>query len=191
VRLFVALEIPSAVRDNLAALIKELRSLEPASSVKKVRWVRSENLHVTLKFIGETAPERLEAIGTALSTVRSPQPAELRFRGLGYFPNEKRARVLWVGIEAPPNLAAIAGDVDQHLETVGFPRESRPFTPHLTLARLEPPGIARVLHAAVLARMTREFGVLHTREFHLIESQLKPSGAEYTTLRSFPFAAEA
>jgi 2'-5' RNA ligase len=115
----------------------------------------------------------------------------LRFRGLGFYPNEKRARVLWVGVEAPPHLAAIAVEVDQHLERVGFPRESRPFTPHLTLARLEPPGIARELQAAIQARTAREFGVLHTGEFHLIESKLKPSGAEYTTLRSFPFAAEA
>ena len=190
-RLFVALQIPSAVRGNLDALIKELRALEPASSAKKVRWVRLENLHVTLKFIGETSPEKLEAIGAALSAVHSMQPIELLFRGLGFFPNEKRARVLWVGIEAPPSLAALAGDVDLNLEKIGFRRESRPFTPHLTVARLEPPGIARELHAAVQGRAALEFGVLHTGEFHLIESKLKPSGAEYTTLQSFPFAAEA
>jgi RNA 2',3'-cyclic 3'-phosphodiesterase len=191
VRLFVALQISAAVRGELAGLIKELRALDPASSAKKVRWVRPENLHVTLKFIGEAAPEKLETIGSALSAVHSAQPVELRFRGLGFFPNEKRARVLWAGIEAPPNLTAIAGDVDQHLEKVGFPRESRPFAPHLTLARFEPPGISRELHAAVQGKATREFGVLHTGEFHLIESKLKPSGAEYTTLQSFPFAAEA
>lgn len=190
-RLFVALQIPSAVRGNLDALIKELRALEPASSTKKSRWVRPENLHVTLKFIGETSPEKLEAIGAALSAVHSVQPIELRFRGLGFFPNEKRARVLWVGIEAPPSLAAIAGDVDLNLEKAGFRREDRAFTPHLTLARLQPPGIAQELHAAVQGRAARDFGVLHTGEFHLIESKLKPSGAEYTTLRSFPFAAEA
>lgn len=190
-RLFVALQIPSAVRGNLDALIKELRALEPASSTKKMRWVRPENLHVTLKFIGETTPEKLEAIGAALSAVHSAQPVELRFRGLGFFPNEKRARVLFVGIEAPPSLPAIAGDVDLNLEKIGFRRESQPFTPHLTLARLDPPGIAQELHAAVQGGAAREFGVLHTGEFHLIESKLKPSGAEYTTLRSFPFAAEA
>jgi 2'-5' RNA ligase len=191
VRLFVALEIPSDLRDNLAALMQELRALEPPSSAKRMRWVRPENLHVTLKFIGEAAPERLEAIRAALSAVHSAQPVELHFWRLGFFPNDKRARVLWAGIEGSPNLAAIAGDVDQHLEKAGFPRENRPFTPHLTLARFEPPGIAREVHAAVEKNAAREFGVLRTGEFHLIESKLKPSGAEYTTLRSFPFAAEA
>jgi len=191
VRLFVALEISSDVRGNLAALLKELRALEPPSSAKRMRWVRPENLHVTLKFIGEAAPEKLEAIDAALSAVHSAQPVELRFRGLGFFPKEKRPRVLWAGIEASPNLAAIAGGVDQHLEKAGFPRESRPFTPHLTLARFEPPSIARELHAAVQENAARDFGLLRTGEFHLIESKLKPSGAEYTTLRSFPFAAEA
>jgi 2'-5' RNA ligase len=191
VRLFVALEIPPAVRGNLGALIKELRALEPSSGAKKMRWVRPENLHVTLKFIGEAAPEKLEAIRAALSAVHSTQPAELRLRGLGFFPNDKRARVLWAGIEASPNLAAIAGDIDQHLEKAGFPRESRPFTPHLTLARFEPTGITRELHAAVQKNAACEFGILRTGEFHLIESKLKPSGAEYTTLRSFPFAAGA
>ena len=190
-RLFVALEISSAVRGNLAVLLQESARAGAAVFAKRVRWVRPENLHVTLKFIGEAAPEKLEAIRAALSAIHSSQPVEMRFRGLGFFPDEKRPRVLWAGIEASPNLAAIAGDVDQHLEKAGFPRESRPFTPHLTLARFEPPGIARELHAAVQKNAAREFGLLRTGEFHLIESKLKPSGAEYTTLRSFPFAAEA
>jgi RNA 2',3'-cyclic 3'-phosphodiesterase len=191
VRLFVALEIPAAVRENLATLMKKLRALENESSGKKARWVRPENLHVTLKFIGQAAPHKLAEIVTALSTVRSHQPAELQFRGLGFFPDEKRVRVLWAGIDASPNLAAIAGDIELQLEPLGFPREKRVFTPHLTLARLEPPGISERLRAAVLENAERDFGTLRAGEFHLIESKLKPSGAEYTTLHSFPFEAEA
>lgn len=189
-RLFVALEISSAVRASLAALMKELRALERPSSAKRMRWVRPENLHVTLKFIGEAAPEKLEAIRAGLSAVHSAQPVELRFRGLGFFPNEKRPGVFWAGIEASPNVAALAADVDLHLEKAEFPRESRPFTPHLTLARFEPSGIAPELRAALRESAARDFGLLRTAEFHLIESKLKPSGAEYTTLQSFPFAAE-
>jgi 2'-5' RNA ligase len=98
VRLFVALEIPAAVRENLATLMKELSALDKQSSGKKARWVRPENLHVTLKFIGEAAPHKLAEIVAALSTVRSGQLAELQFRGLGFFPDEKRARVLWAAI---------------------------------------------------------------------------------------------
>jgi 2'-5' RNA ligase len=190
-RLFVALEIASAVRENLATLMKELSTLEKQSAGKKARWVRQENLHLTLKFIGEVATNRLDGIVAALSAVRSGRQAELQFRGLGFFPDEKRPRVLWAGIDASPNLAAIAGDIERQLEPLGFPREKRAFTPHLTLARLEPPGISEGLRAAVRENGERDLGAMRAGEFHLIESKLKPSGAEYTTLHSFPFAAEA
>jgi RNA 2',3'-cyclic 3'-phosphodiesterase len=191
VRLFVALEIPSAVRDHLAALSKELGALETPSTGRKARWVRPANLHVTLKFIGEVPPAKLDAIRDALSTVRSERPAELRFRGLGFYPSEKRPRVFWAGIEASPNLVLLAGDIDAVLEKLGVGRERRPFTPHLTLARFEPPGVSEKLAGRVRENVTRDFGALRTGEFHLIESKLKPSGAEYTTLQSFRFAAEA
>jgi RNA 2',3'-cyclic 3'-phosphodiesterase len=184
VRLFVALEIPAAVRDNLATLIKELRNAEP-----KARWVRTENLHVTLKFLGETPSEKLEAIRNALSAVRSEQPVRLDFRGLGFFPNEKRPRVLWAGMDASPNVPSLAASIDQAVEKFGFPREDRPFTPHLTLARFSSPRTTEKLRAAIQQNMARESGRLRTNEFHLIESKLKPSGAEYTQLASFSFAA--
>jgi RNA 2',3'-cyclic 3'-phosphodiesterase len=190
VRLFVALEIPVAVREQLAALMKGLAARETCSPRNKARWVRAENFHVTLKFLGETDPAKLDAIVAALPAVHSEQPMGLRFRGLGFFPNEKHPRVLWVGIEAPPSLAVLAADIDTHVAKLGFEREKRAFTPHLTLARFEPPGISPELHAAVKENTAREFGALQTGQFHLIQSKLKPSGAEYTTLQSFPFAAE-
>src|SRR5216684_4454630 len=83
-RLFVALEIPSAVRENLAELLKSLRSMSP-----QTRWVRPENLHVTLKFIGEVPETRLAAIRSALAGARSDQPVALDFRGLAFFPQRK------------------------------------------------------------------------------------------------------
>src|SRR5258707_9094102 len=101
------MEIPSAVRENLAALIKELRAADASSSKNRARWVRPENLHVTLKFIGNVDADKLDAIRAALADVRSGGAAELRFCGLGFFPNEKRPRVLWAGIEASPNLATL------------------------------------------------------------------------------------
>ena len=183
-RLFVALEIPRAVRDNLATLIKDLRIAAP-----KARWVRPENIHVTLKFIGEVLPDKLENIRGALSNVRSERSVELNFHGLGYFPNAKRPSVLWAGIDASPNLPSLAGDIDCSLEKLGFPREQRAFVPHLTIARFQPPRIHETLQAAVAQGSGREFGSLRTSQFHLIESKLKPSGAEYTTLESFRFAA--
>lgn len=183
-RLFVALEIPTAVRETLAVLLKSLRALS-----SQPRWVRPENLHVTLKFIGQWPPENLEALRNALTTVRMDQPVTFDFRGLGFFPNEKRPRVFWTGIKASPNLITLASEIDRATEKLGIPREQRPFSPHLTLARFEPPGLPEKLRAAIQENATRKFGSLRTNEFHLIESKLKPSGAEYTTLQTFQFAA--
>lgn len=183
-RLFVALEIPSAVRDNLAALIKSLRAVSP-----QTRWVRPENLHVTLKFIGEVPETKLGSIRGTLAGVRSEQPVALDFRGLGFFPNEKHPRVFWAGIEASPNLKTLAADVEGATEKLGIRREQRPFSPHLTLARFELPRLPEALRAAIPENAGREFGSLRTSQFHLIESKLKPSGAEYTTVESFLFAA--
>src|SRR5437016_145008 len=101
----------------------------------KAKWVRPGNLHITLKFIGHIAPEKLDAINASLETVRSGAVVAIEFRGLGFFPNEKRARVLWTGVEASANLTVLAGDVDRALTTVGFAAETREFKPHLTLAR--------------------------------------------------------
>jgi 2'-5' RNA ligase len=183
-RLFVALELPATVRENLGALLESLRAVSP-----QTRWVRSENLHLTLKFIGEAAETKLAAIRSALAGARSDQPTTVIFRGLGFFPNEKRPRVFWAGIEASPNLKTLAAEIDRATEKLGIPREQRPFSPHLTLARFEPPELPEKLRSAIQENSAREFGSFRTNQYHLIESKLKPSGAEYTTLESFPFAA--
>lgn len=191
-RLFVALEIPAAVRDNLATLIDELRAADASSSKYRARWVRPENLHVTLKFTGQVDAGKLDAIGAALAEVRSGRAVELRFRGLGFFPNDKRPRVLFGGVKASPNLVPLAGEIDARMQKLGIPRETRDFAPHLTLARFDPPGISENLRAVAQKNSAREFGALNTGEFHLIESKTRTTGAEYTRLSSFAFAkAEA
>jgi 2'-5' RNA ligase len=185
-RLFIAIEISTEVRAAFAALIREFRAIAP-----EAKWVRAENLHVTLKFLGVTDPSKLSAIRTSLAAVRSTQPVTLDFRGLGFFPNEKRPKVFWVGMQASSNLKALVADVDEATHKLGFPLEDRPFTPHLTLARFNPPSLHPKLAAPARDNASRTFGSLTTREFHLIESRLKPAGAEYTTLQSLPFVAEA
>jgi 2'-5' RNA ligase len=185
-RLFVALEIPSRVRENLAALIRDLRAFAP-----QAKWVRSENLHVTLKFIGEVPETKVATIRIALAGVHSDQPVELDFRGLGFFPNEKHPRVFWAGIEASPNLKTLTANIDEGTEKLGIRREQRPFSPHLTLARFESLRLSEKLRAAIQENAGRDFGSLRSSQFHLIESKLKPTAAEYTTVESFPFVAEA
>jgi 2'-5' RNA ligase len=186
VRLFIAIEIPENIRNGFASLLKEFRAIAP-----QVKWVRAENLHVTLKFLGETESAKLGALQNVLGGVRSPEPVNLEFRGLGFFPNEKRPRVFWAGMEASVNLKTLAAGIDQAAHRLGFPLEERPFTPHLTLARFSLPGTPPKLLQAMNEKCGQSFGSLRTQEFHLIESKLKPTGAEYTTLQTFRFATEA
>ncbi len=185
VRLFIAIDIQQEIRTAYALLIEELRGIAP-----KAKWVRAENLHVTLKFLGDTPREKLAAVQGVLAAVRSPEPVQLEFRGLGFFPNEKRPRVVWAGMEATPNLKTLAADVDQAAHRLGFPLEDRPFTPHLTLARFAPPGISPRLREAIRASSEQAFGSVTAGEFHLIESTLKRTGAEYTTVQTVRFASE-
>lgn len=185
-RLFIALEIPPAVRQNIAALLDSLRAIS-----KEPRWVRPANLHVTLKFMGEIPDKKLDTLRTTLGAIRSEREVTLEFRGLGFFPNDKHPRVFWAGIEASQNLKPLAADIDGAMEKLGISREQRAFSPHLTLARMERPHLPEVLREAIAASAKREFGSLRTSEFHLIQSKLKPSGAEYTTLASFRFHPRA
>jgi len=186
VRLFVAIQIPADIRAAFAAFLKELAAIAP-----RVKWVRAENLHVTLKFLGSSDPAKLAPLQKILCTLHSPTAVALDFHGLGFFPSETRPRVFWAGMESSPNLKALAQDVDRAVHQLGFALEDRSFAPHLTLARFNPPGMPPLLSIAAKENATRSFGSFTAGDFHLIESKLKPTGAEYTTLQSFSFVAEA
>jgi 2'-5' RNA ligase len=182
-RLFVALDIPDDVRSAIRALAPRLRP-----TCRNARWVRIEGLHVTLKFIGETSPEKAQAIKVALAAIPCRVPIPINFRGVGFFPNERRPRVLWVGIAAGSELAALAATVETSLDPLGIPREEHAFSPHLTLARFDTPRGLDDLHAAIEKAGPLEFGGTTAKEFHLYQSVLKPGGAEYTRLATFSFA---
>jgi 2'-5' RNA ligase len=185
VRLFVALDVGEAIREQLRELLGRLREEYPDA-----RWVRPEAIHVTLKFIGHVEADRVDAISEALGTVRSEQPVEVAFRGLGFFPNQRRPRLLWCGVEASTNLSKLASDIEHALDPLGIPFESRPFVAHLTLARWEPGAHAGSVAKLVQASQTLQsagFGSVREIAFDLYQSVLKPSGAEYKRLRSFSF----
>src|SRR5277367_3304924 len=181
-RLFVAFDLPTAVRNALATLTQ---SLKP--ECRAARWVRDESMHVTLKFLDESHSHKLPAIRAALAPIRSAQPVAMDFRVLGFFPNEFQPRVLWCGVQATPNLAELAAAVEDALEPIGFARETRTYSPHLTLARLEPGDAVENLTRAADALKSYDFGAARESEFHLFESVLKPSGAQYSKLAAFPF----
>jgi 2'-5' RNA ligase len=182
-RLFVGLAISQELRESLASLIQGLRQADSSP-----RWVNPANLHVTLKFIGEVPQEKLAPITEALTAVHITEPLELQLRGLGFFPNARRPAVAWVGMEPAEPLARLACEIDRSLAAVGIQREERPFVPHLTIARFKHTRVSPTLAEQIEKQKTRILGSLAVTEFHLIESKLKSSGAEYTTLRSFPFA---
>lgn len=180
-RLFVALDVPEEVRGKLAELSARLKK-----TCLSARWVRLESVHITLKFIGEVSLETVEKIREALGSLPPFPPITLRFASLGFFPSARRPRVFWAGVEADPQLAALAGAIEAKLDPLGIPAEKRDFHPHLTLARLEPPQGRRALVAAVEALGAPEFGNETFHEFHLYQSVLKRSGAEYTRLVTYP-----
>ena len=182
-RLFVAIDIPEDVRSAIGALVSKLR---PAC--REARWVRIEGLHVTLKFIGETPAEKAAEIKIALSSLPSRTPIPIHFRGLGFFPHERRPRVLWAGIETGAELAGVATSVEAALHPLGIARDERAFSPHLTLARFDTPRGLAALRAAIEKAGPLEFGATTAKEFHLYQSVLKPGGAEYTRLATFSFA---
>jgi 2'-5' RNA ligase len=139
-----------------------------------MKWVAPENLHLSLKFIGEQPQP--EPICMALADV-SFGPIEIRLCGLGWFP-----RVFWVGVEAPDTLARLAKNIEESLVPLGIARETRPFSPHLTLARVKQP----VPHPTKDPH--RDFGAFLARDFVLYQSHLSPAGASYTPLRRFSSA---
>lgn len=179
-RLFVAMDLSETVRGGIVQFCDKLRCAYPAA-----RWVRPESMHVTLKFIGETAEGRVDATRDALRTVHSSAPVDMTFRKVGFFPNERRPRVFWVGIEASPNLTEIAHETESTLERIGIPRESREFKPHLTLARFDQARGLDKLHAAIKEGGEAQFGSVRTSEMHLYKSDLERGGAKYTRLETF------
>jgi RNA 2',3'-cyclic 3'-phosphodiesterase len=188
-RLFVAFDLPDDIRQRLVRLIAKL---EPASrdAQSKVRWVQPESLHITLKFIGHITDEQLPGVRAALIAIRPREPVDLHYRGIGFFPNPRRPRVLWCGVDASPHLVKLAAEIESALEPLGVTRESREFVPHLTLARLgrsaQPSNLAR----AVESLKDQDFGNTRETKFHLYESILKPHGSQYKKLETYSFVEE-
>ncbi len=185
-RLFVALNLPPAERDRLQRAAGSLRVAQ-----LPVRWVQADALHLTLKFLGEVPERQVGAIEAALDRVAASVPAfDLELRGLGGFPKLENPRVVWVGVHAPPELGRLASAVEQAMAELGFPREGRPFAPHLTLGRAERD--ARASAFRQLPRLAAEFDFsarISARSIDLMRSHLSPRGARYERLHAAPLAA--
>jgi 2'-5' RNA ligase len=179
-RLFVAIEIAPEIRDRIMEFVSRIKP-----QLAGARWSRPEGLHITLKFLGNVATEKRSAIESKLGKITAMQ-FSLGVGDVGVFPNPKSPRVLWVGLKAPPDLALLAEQVDASMHPLGFERERRAFTPHLTLARFKESGKKADVSSALASVPKAGFGTMTATEFHLYESKLSPQGSRYGKLASFP-----
>jgi RNA 2',3'-cyclic 3'-phosphodiesterase len=195
IRSFVAVELAGSARSELQSYLDALRGIDG------VAWTRLENLHITLKFLGNVARDRLERLAPRLAEVAAGRsPFTITCAGVGAFPSLARPRVLWAGADARP-LAALAADVDEACIAEGFVPETRPFHAHCTLGQLRPPGRgrgqrrrARHPSAGIVglldrlgAERTPAFGVSPASALVLFRSDTSATGARYTALATFPF----
>ena len=182
-RLFIAVELPAAV---LAALSEVQHALQRDEALTRLRWVRPEGIHLTLKFLGETPAERRPAVEAAISrAVSGIAPFEVRLGKLGSFGSRNAPRVVWIDIagETEP-LARLQAALEREFARLGFPPDNRPFSPHLTLARVQPERAreaASPLEAA-LARTVVPDAAFRAGELALMKSDLQRGGAVYTQL---------
>ncbi|MDP3938944.1 MAG: RNA 2',3'-cyclic phosphodiesterase [Deltaproteobacteria bacterium] len=183
-RAFVAIEIPDDLRQRCAALIDRLREHAPG-----VGWVRPRNLHLTLKFLGTTRPSQAERLSESLAHKAAKlSPFAVSLEGLGAFPSPRRPRVLWVGIgEGREALSNLAGKVDGAAGKAGFSRETRAFSPHLTLGRVKMVRVGSVDWPGLIARLDPgPLGRFTADALTLFRSELGPGGAVHTPLRRVP-----
>jgi 2'-5' RNA ligase len=184
IRTFIAIELDESIKDSLIKLQERLKGEAPRGSV---RWVRPEGIHLTLKFLGDVPANQIGEITRALA--RSCQgfaPFYLSCGGLGCFPNLKRPRVLWVGIqEETGTLAQLQKAIEENVAPLGYPTEKRKFSPHLTLGRVQrrvSSGDQRRLGELVKVSEIGTLSQMQVKSVNLMRSDLRPSGAVYTRL---------
>jgi 2'-5' RNA ligase len=183
-RTFIAIELDEGLMSNLMSLQGRLRE---QVSPRSVRWVRPEGIHLTLKFLGDTSAEKLQEVEEALARATAEiGPFTFTVGGLGCFPNLHRPRVVWVGLQEQTGaLGRLHKAVETHVAPLGFPTEKRPFSPHLTLGRVQRYASGseiRELGEVVAATTPGTIGEMTVGAVCYIKSDLRPSGAVYTTL---------
>lgn len=190
-RAFIAIELSRDLQDKLAALEDKLKTGSP-----DVKWVEPENIHLTLKFLGDVTQEKIAALKKSLSDLTGGFDAfSAEITGLGGFPNLKSPRIIWIGIKNNAMLLTMVKFLEENLEKLGFPKEKRAFSAHLTLGRLRHKALAGkarpaknlgILRKSLEDNLDFSAGILEIKGLSLIESKLTPGGPSYTTLYSAP-----
>jgi 2'-5' RNA ligase len=202
IRTFVAVELTDTLRQSLLRVQERLKRdllLEGSQArreVVRVQWTRPESLHVTLKFLGEIDESRVEPIRGALAeALRGSHRFSVEVEGIGTFPGAGAPKVIWAGLKVngSEHLRHLAAMVDQALTPLGFPSEERPFSPHLTLARVKDGArlVAQALRASgayAHTSRTGSLGTLSVKHVTFMQSVLRPTGSVYTRLFTVPLA---
>lgn len=190
-RLFIAIEIPLPLLEQIDKAVEPLRQSIPSGLI---RWVPYQNIHLTLKFLGDVSPSNVDFLRQALAQEAARHlPFEVVIEGFGVFPDMKRPRVLWIGVKAPARLFQLQRGIDSATQRLGYAAEEREFTPHLTVGR-----VRSQVHADEIAQIRsalQRFSPMQSHAFtvnavHLIRSDLRPEGAYYTRLFTAPLVAK-
>jgi len=185
-RAFIAIDIPSEIKQAISNQTASLRT----NSGHTVRWVSIENIHLTLKFLGEVSSANLELLKQAIQgECAQTAPFSISVETLGCFPNPRRPRVLWVGLSAPPALNRLQRQIESIAARLGYAPEDKPFFPHLTIGRVREqasPAELQTLRNLLQQTTLASPGSFSITEIHLYKSDLKPEGPIYTRLATAP-----
>lgn len=189
IRAFIAIDIPADIQTCMEHVSDQLR--EKFSNLP-VRWVPPDNVHLTLKFLGDVSLKNLEILTKIIAkTVSGCQVFDISAGGIGAYPKIQRPRVIWIGLEGPPELLALQRSIEMETSRLGYVREERPFSSHLTVGRVSRNANSREIRkiSDILADYKVGFlGVAQIREVHLFKSELKPDGAVYTRVFTAPLS---
>jgi 2'-5' RNA ligase len=181
-RCFIAIELPEPIKEAVGELIEVLNKHHG-----DVKWVVYKNLHLTLKFLGKTSEDLIPKIDESLShSVLSYKPFCIKIYDVGVFPNRKYPRVIWVGIEDSEILKRLQRDIEDKMVLLGYQRENREFYPHLTVGRVRSQkGMANLIQEIDNFK-GKDFGSIDVHTIRLMQSELRPTGAQYFCLREIP-----
>jgi len=184
-RLFTGLALAPAVLQQAERILEELRP------TAEVRWAPLSNLHITLAFIGSWDEARLPDLQAALAGVARCEPIAVSITGFGFFPNPHRPHSFFLAVKREPALEGLVSNIEAALVRPGCAREDRPYTPHVTLARIARENITQLRFQIASMNHLFPLETFETNEFHLYESRPGKSGSVYTKLAAFPFGAGA
>lgn len=189
VRAFIAVDLPPDLQERLAQVSTDLR--DQMGNVP-IRWVPAKNMHLTLKFLGDVSLNNLTVLNDIIrAEAVDREEMVISLGGVGAFPKMRHPRVIWVGVEAPEELNSLQRGIDKQTARIGYARERRAFSPHITLGRVSrnaTPDEVRIIGDVLCNQKIGFLGVARIREVHLYRSDLKAGGAVYSRLFSAPCA---